>query len=206
MLINFCSLAFYLQNLVRQEKGYSRVAWNTAWSTGAGGLKTGFVALLLVALTLTGTSAMAEKIGASGNPIPRYIALRTDRANMRTGPSRDYPIKWVYERPGYPLRVMAEDGPWRWVEDPQGVQGWIHLINLVGGSRRTALIKGEPGKKRFKLYAKASATSQIRLTVESGVTGRLMTCKPLWCQLRIEGVRAWIERRHLWGVFPGETY
>lgn len=138
----------------------------------------------------------------SNNPIPRFVAIDRSVANMRSGPGRQYPIQWVYKRAGLPLKVVDENGPWRRVVDPDGAEGWMHVRLLTG--RRTVLLKGEPGAITRKLYQKPSATSAVRVTAESGVTARLMACEKLWCELRIENVRAWIETRHLWGIFPGE--
>ena len=43
-------------------------------------------------------------IGASGLPIPRFVSLAVDEANLRTGPGRQYPILWVYKRRSLPLK------------------------------------------------------------------------------------------------------
>ena len=38
----------------------------------------------------------------------RFVSLKAERANLRVGPGRRYPIDWVYTRPGLPLLVIAQ--------------------------------------------------------------------------------------------------
>ena len=38
----------------------------------------------------------------SGLPVPRFASLRAGRAYMRAGPGKEYPVTWVFVRPGIP--------------------------------------------------------------------------------------------------------
>ena len=80
-------------------------------------------------------------------PLPRYASLKTDRVNLREGPSKDHPTKWVYERAGLPVEITAEFEIWRKVRDSEGVEGWV-LHSLLSG-RRTALV-AEQDRREFK--------------------------------------------------------
>ena len=42
----------------------------------------------------------------SGLPLPRFVSLKSDRVNLRKGPSTDYPTQWVYRRAGLPLEII----------------------------------------------------------------------------------------------------
>ena len=54
-------------------------------------------------------TALAQQVGsATGLPLPRYASLKTDRVNLREGPSKDHPTKWVFERAGLPVEITAE--------------------------------------------------------------------------------------------------
>jgi len=33
-------------------------------------------------------------------PVPRYASLKTDRVNLREGPSKDHRTTWVFQRAG----------------------------------------------------------------------------------------------------------
>ena len=39
-----------------------------------------------------------NKGSATGLPLPRFAALRSDEVNLRAGPGTGYPIDWVYKR------------------------------------------------------------------------------------------------------------
>ena len=52
-------------------------------------------------------------LGASGLPLPRFVAISENMANVRRGPGEDYPLLYQYRRQGLPLEVMAEYGQWR---------------------------------------------------------------------------------------------
>ena len=65
-------------------------------------------------------------------PLPRYVSLKGGEGNARRGPSLSHRIDWVFRHPGMPLRVVAEFGHWRRVEDQDGAGGWVHYSLLSG--------------------------------------------------------------------------
>ncbi len=158
-----------------------------------------FAILLFLGLLSTTNAAAAATVGASGNPLPRFISLAADKAYMRTGPGLQYPVAWVYSRDNLPLEVIDEHGAWRQVRDFEGVTGWMHVRLL--SSKRTAMITG--GARR--LFKEADSGSPIRLTADAGVIGEVLECTADWCHMEIDGTRAWIDRRYIWGVYAGEV-
>lgn len=161
-------------------------------------------AIGLAALLLAGApAAKAQQLGsASGLPIPRYASLKTDRVNLREGPSKDHPTKWVFERAGLPIEITAEFETWRKIRDSEGAEGWV-LHSLLSG-RRTVLVA--PGKKgeSFKLFARPSASADLAATLQSGVIGSVKTCDSAWCLIYGEGFKGYMEQVGLWGVYPNE--
>jgi SH3-like domain-containing protein len=141
-----------------------------------------------------------RKVGPSGNPLPRFVSLRGDRANMRTGPGLQYPIDWSYSRRTLPLEIIDEHGRWRKVRDHDGTTGWM-LVSLLTSSKRYAMVRG----RTRTLFAEMDLASPVLATADAGVIGELVQCESIWCQMRIGGRKAWIERRHLWGVYPNEV-
>ncbi|MGH6849504.1 MAG: SH3 domain-containing protein, partial [Methylocella sp.] len=86
-----------------------------------------------------GGTAQADQIGsASGLPVPRYVSLKSDRVNLREGPSKDHRTIWIFQRAGLPVEITAEFEIWRKVRDSEGAEGWV-LHSLLSG-RRTALV------------------------------------------------------------------
>src|SRR4051794_11981856 len=91
-----------------------------------------------------GVGAFAQQTGvSSGLPIPRYVSLKSDRVNLREGPSKDHRTAWVFERAGLPVEITAEFEQWRKIRDSEGTEGWV-LQQLLSG-RRTAIVA--PWKK-----------------------------------------------------------
>ena len=73
--------------------------------------------------------------GATDLPIPRFVSIGADRANLRTGPGVRYPIVWVLQRRGLPVMVSAEFDHWRKIRDADGAEGWVHR-SLLSGPRQ----------------------------------------------------------------------
>ena len=71
--------------------------------------------------------------GESRLPIPRFVSLKSDRVNVRKGPSTDQAIVWVFSRAGLPVEIIAESDNWRRVRDSEGADGWVWKL---GDTRR----------------------------------------------------------------------
>jgi SH3-like domain-containing protein len=156
--------------------------------------------LLLFAL-MTMAPPLAAAPEGSGLPVPRFVSLRAGEANMRSGPGEQYPIKWVYRRPGVPLEIVAEYHHWRRVRDWQGTEGWMHGNMLAG--RRSAVVLGETRMLR----ARANSVSGVVARLEPGVIAKLVRCPQdsAWCEIEAESIKGWLPRVDLWGVYPDET-
>ena len=127
-------------------------------------------------------TAQADQIGsASGLPIPRYVSLKSDRVNLRAGPSKDHRTLWIFQRAGLPVEITAEFEIWRKVRDSEGAEGWV-LHSLLSG-RRTALVT--PWKKGIDsiLYSKASPKSAPVAKLEPNVIGNVRSCDGAWCRI-----------------------
>ena len=154
-----------------------------------------------------GAPRPAPGTAASGLPIPRFVSLKSDRVNMRNGPSTEYPTSWVYKRAGLPLEVIKEYEGWREVRDADGATGWV-LQSFLSG-RRTALVPWEvkPDKPvpRVALKAGDSSGSASLAEMEAGVIANLLSCDRKWCHVTIGDYRGYLEQKQLWGVYPDEV-
>lgn len=155
-------------------------------------------ALALALPTGLATSASAAE-GPSGLPLPRFVSLAVDTINVRTGPGKQYPVKWVYSRRGQPVEIIDEFDTWRKIRDMDGEEGWIHGSLLT--RRRTVLLTGDA---IVSLHRTASEDARVLLRAEPGVLASLLDCSESWCFVEIEGQRGWLERGVLYGVLPGE--
>jgi len=143
--------------------------------------------------------------GASGLPVPRFVSLKSERVNVRSGPTKDNDVNWVYTRVGLPVEIIAEYDNWRRIRDSDGAEGWV-LHSLLAG-RRTALISA-PAKAVddfVALRTSADKQSVITARVQSGVIATVKRCGDNWCRITGQGFDGWIEQERLWGVYPGET-
>jgi SH3-like domain-containing protein len=140
----------------------------------------------------------------SGEPppkLPRFEALKTDDTNMRKGPGQRYPIEWVYKRHDLPMEVERQYDVWRYVRDPDGVEGWVHQVTL--SDRRTFMIQD----KDATLRSEPNDTASPVATLKVGVIGRLRQCDQgsTWCQVQVSGYRGFLRRDQLWGLLPDEV-
>jgi SH3-like domain-containing protein len=161
------------------------------------------VLVLACALILAPHAALADPVGpVTKLPMPRFASLKTDRVNLREGPSKEHATKWVYERAGLPVEITAEFEIWRKVRDSEGIEGWV-LHSLLSG-RRTALVTPNKKGENSKLYARPSASGDLAATLQSGVIVNIRNCDGAWCLIDGDGFKGYMEQEKLWGVYPDE--
>jgi SH3-like domain-containing protein len=147
----------------------------------------------------------AGQIGtATGLPVPRYVSLKSDRVNLREGPSKDHRTNWVFQRAGLPVEITAEFETWRKIRDSEGSEGWV-LHSLLSG-RRTALIFPSRKADSVELFAKPGRRADAIARLQAGVIGSVRACDGAWCRLSGEGFDGYVEQPNLWGVYPGEKF
>jgi SH3-like domain-containing protein len=161
------------------------------------------VLAIAAALLLVSRPACADPIGSVTKlPLPRFASLKTDRVNLREGPSKDHATKWVYQRAGLPVEITGEFEIWRKVRDSEGVEGWV-LHSLLSG-RRTALVTPNKKGENSKIYGRPSASDELAATLQAGVIVNIRNCDGSWCQIDGDGFKGYIEQVKLWGVYPNE--
>lgn len=156
-----------------------------------------FCALILVLSLAPGLPAGAK----TGLPVPRFVSLRSDEANLRTGPGTNYPVEWVYVRRHMPVEIIAEFDTWRKIRDWQGTEGWVHQSLLEG--ERTGIVTDAAVQD---VLSDPRSDARIVARLEPGVIVRLAMCGPDWCRVAVAGFEGWLRRGTFWGVFPDETF
>jgi len=160
-------------------------------------------ALAVFAGLLAASAAIADPVGSVTKlPLPRFASLKTDRVNLREGPSKDHPTKWVYERAGLPVEIIAEFEIWRRIRDAEGVDGWV-LHSLLSG-RRTALVTPTRKGENSSIFVRPSETENVAATLQSGVIVNVRKCDGAWCLVDGDGFKGYIQQIKLWGVYPNE--
>ena len=139
----------------------------------------------------------------SALPVPRFVSLKSDKVNVRKGPSTDQSIVWVFSRAGLPVEVIAESDNWRRVRDSEGADGWV--FHSLLSARRTVLVAPwTKGEERVPLYSSKSTSSRAVAELQSGVLGNIVTCDGSWCELSVDDYSGYAQQDQLWGVYRGE--
>ncbi|KTF69163.1 SH3 domain-containing protein [Sphingomonas sp. HT-1] len=151
------------------------------------------IGLLTLAVLAFAAPAHAER-----KP-PYYASLKASKARMRSGPGRNYPTSWFYQRRGLPLKVVASYGAWLKVRDPDGAEGWMQA-NLLE-DKRTGIVRGGVAELRRT----PAGDSHISWRAAPGVVGRISACNAGWCWFDVAGRAGYVEQARLWGTDPGEA-
>ncbi|WP_224406470.1 SH3 domain-containing protein [Afifella sp. IM 167] len=160
--------------------------------------------MLLLALALAPGASLAQGVqtGPSGQPLPRFVSLKSSAVNVRRGPGKNYPVAWRFVRAGLPVEIIQEFDTWRKIRDSDGAEGWIHQSLLSG--RRTAIVSPWTDGERFEAHAEPRAASRVSAILESHVIADVVSCEAGWCNLRGDGYEGWLPQETLWGVYPNE--
>ncbi len=156
------------------------------------------LALVLASLLATAAPAAETRGPVTNLPMPRYVSLKASEGNARRGPSLSHRIDWVFRHRDMPLRITAEFGHWRRVEDRDGMGGWVHY-SLLSGVRTVVVTAG-----MAELRLKPDQAAPVMARAEAGVIARLDACEAEWCRIVAGRQRGWVEKTALWGVDPDE--
>ena len=158
-----------------------------------------FLILVFAAPAFAEDKAEEAKNG-SGLPLPRFATLRSEEANLRSGPGTRYPIQWVYHRKGMPIEITEEYDNWRRVRDMEGTTGWLHKTMLSGvrnvliHSKQPQLLRAEPEEK-----------AKPMLKLAPNVIAQILQCDKTWCRVRVADEKGWMKKPGLWGVYNEEV-
>jgi SH3-like domain-containing protein len=170
----------------------------------------GRVGLALMLILLPGYAAQGASesnratLGLRSNlPIPRFVSLKSDKVNVRRGPSTDQAIVWVFSRAGLPVEIIAESDNWRRVRDSEGADGWV-FHSLLSGRRTVLIAPWSKTGESVPLYGRKSAGGQPVAMLAPNVLGNVMSCDGEWCELSVGDFSGFALQEQLWGVYRGE--
>lgn len=172
-----------------------------------------FRSLLILLILTTYSISYGASIGPdSGLPLPRYASVRVLDANMRNGPSKQYPILWNYQAKGMPVLIIEEHEHWRKVRTIGGEEGWFH-ISLLSSVRTVIFKRAEnydvPLLQKMKknesiLLRRARPDSFPIARIADNTIGILIKCDLQWCKVRVNNALGWTRKINLWGVMEEE--
>jgi SH3-like domain-containing protein len=150
-----------------------------------------------------GAQDAAPNGSQTGLRIPRFVSLKSNKVNVRRGPSTDQAIVWVFARAGLPVEIIAEADNWRRVRDSEGADGWV-FHSLLSGRRTVLVSPWSKGKEPVTMRKGRSTGSRAVAQLQSGVLGNVVSCDGEWCELTVDGYSGYVEQNKLWGVYQGE--
>ncbi len=152
------------------------------------------IGVSLAALVIAPGEAAAER------SLPYWASISAGQARLRTGPGRNFPASWLYQRADLPVKVIEVYPSWRKIEDPDGTRGWM-MVNLLS-EQRTAIIRDAAQPLR----AAPRRDAPITWHAMKGVVGRISHCDGGWCKFDVHGRAGYVEAAAVWGVSPGEMF
>ncbi|MGX6960074.1 MAG: SH3 domain-containing protein [Rickettsia endosymbiont of Pentastiridius leporinus] len=147
--------------------------------------------ILIIVLLPTLINADNKKL-----PIPRFVSIKSNEVNARSGPTTNAAIEWTFIKKGEPVEIIAEYEQWRQVRDIEGEGGWIHSSILSG--RRSVIITGD---KEVELTNNADPKSRVIAWLMPKVRCGLKKCKEQFCQITCKNYTGWVSKKNLWGVY-----
>lgn len=130
----------------------------------------------------------------------RFVAMRADKVNARSGPNIRYPIEWIYQQQNHPVEIIAEYEQWRKIKDYEGSTSWVRK-NLLTNARYALVV--EEGENN--IYEKDSLNSDVIARAENGTIGKIKKCSATFCLLTFENkIEGWMQRSVLYGIKKNE--
>ena len=129
------------------------------------------------------------------NESVNFLSLKNNKVYVRVGPSKEYPIKFIYKKKYLPLEVLDKSETWRKIKDFENNSGWIHISQL---SKKKSAINTN---NNSLLYKKPTIFSKPIAKLEIGRLVLIKKCKEEWCKIVSGGFSGWIFKGSLWGKF-----
>ena len=143
--------------------------------------KTLFIVFALLSVLAAASVAQAER-----------LSVKTDVANVRSGPNTSDAVIWQVEK-YHPVNVVSSQGDWCLFEDFEGDRGWIHRSLLA--PTRTVIVK----KNKCNVRSGPGTGNAILFTVDKGVPFKVLEENGKWLYVvHADGDKGWIHRSLLW--------
>ena len=127
------------------------------------------------------------------NESVNFLSLKNNEVYVRVGPSKEYPIKFIYKKKYLPLEVLDKSETWRKIKDFENNSGWIHISQL---SKKKSAININ---NNSLLYKKPSIYSKPIVKLEIGRLVLIKKCKIEWCKISSGNYIGWVFKNTLWG-------
>ena len=129
----------------------------------------------------------------------KFLSIRSDKVNMRTGPSPRYDVMYIYIKKNTPFKILDSFEEWYKVEDLDGEHGWIKKNLFLNSKRqRYGAVINHDG---IFCNQSPSNASKKKIKIDYLHFVKLNDCKnQFWCLVQIDETKAWCEKKFLWGT------
>ena len=165
--------------------------------------------LFVFFLIINNQTAYANKDSSS------WASLKYNKTYLRTGPSRDNKVIWVYKRKGLPLKILRKKNEWNEVLLPSSQKGWINSSQI--SKKRNVIIQNNKSLSDMALSKQKQITvtdknSKTIAYVQEGVIATLNKCKKDLCEIELKvkkekyffknsyKLSGYIKKDFIWGV------
>ena len=132
----------------------------------------------------------------------KSIKDKSDSANIRVGPGKEFEILWNFKKPGLPIKIHKKFDNWYQVETPDGSIGWM-WGNLISPKKTILVLKNE------KIYKDKNEKSRTIANVDKNSILKIHYCKNEWCKVESERYRilGFIKNNsnNIWGAYVSNS-
>ena len=121
-----------------------------------------------------------------------FLSLKYNKVNVRYGPGLDYPIKFIYLKKNFPLKIIDEKENFRKIIDYKNNGGWVHRSQLKKGNSLIVLEE----KILFNNFTKYSKPVAV---IKSGRMLIIKKKENKWFKVVTANYTGWIDNENLWG-------
>jgi len=122
-----------------------------------------------------------------------FLTLRNNTANLRQGPSFDYPVKIFYTKKYLPVLVLDTSNNFRKIKDHENNTGWIHVSQL---SKKRAAITVDD---QVIIFKNSIIFSKPLAVLEKGRLCLISKCDENFCKIKTGEYKGWVRKQSLWG-------
>jgi SH3-like domain-containing protein len=123
-----------------------------------------------------------------------YRTLKNDKANLRQGPSFEYPVKIFYKKKFLPVLILDSSDNFKKIRDHENNSGWIHVSQL--SKKKAAIVIDDD----VIVFSKPSVFSTPLVILRKGRLCKIVKCKQDWCRIKVDKYKGWIKKDDLWGL------
>jgi SH3-like domain-containing protein len=153
-----------------------------------------------------GAAARAPRSDPSGLPLPRFVSLKSGKVNSRIGPGVNYPVDWLYLKPGLPMEIIQEYRQLAARARCRRCRGLDQPVAAVWASARRSTPRGSAARAQLNLLAPSRAERRAHCRHHRAGGGRLdQAVQRHMVPDVVSGTAAGSSQSQVWGAYPGES-